>query len=207
MLPDFNIYPVITERFCRNGSAVKTLQELIKGGIKIVQLREKELPQKSIYEMAQQFRDITAESGVTLIINDYIDIALDIKADGVHLGQRDFPCHIVRKIAPDLIIGVSTHNFDEALKAEQNGASYINIGPVFPTQTKTTGINPLGIETVSDIAAKIKIPYTVMGGIKKDNIPHLIEAGAKRIAMVTELTQAEDIPAKVRELQALFSKK
>ncbi|MFH1429811.1 MAG: thiamine phosphate synthase [Candidatus Margulisiibacteriota bacterium] len=207
LLPDFNIYPVISQNFCRNGSAVQTLYELIEGGIKIVQLREKERPKKHVFDLAEQFRKITAKAGVTLIINDYLDIALDIKADGVHLGQRDFPCHAARKVAPDMIIGVSTHNLDQALRAEQNGASYINIGPIFPTRTKITGIDPLGPNIISTIAAKIKIPFTVMGGIKKHHIPQLLEAGAKQIAMVTELTQAEDIPGKVRELQAMFNER
>ncbi|MFC1595844.1 thiamine phosphate synthase [Candidatus Margulisiibacteriota bacterium] len=202
--PDFHIYPVITEKFCRNGSSIETLKELIAAGVKIVQLREKDKSKQDILNLAAIFRTLTSKASVTLIINDHIDIALEVGADGVHLGQDDNPGSTARRQAPGLIIGVSTHNLEEARKAERDGATYINIGPIFATQTKTVGIHPLGVDMIKTISENISIPFTVMGGIKENNIKQLVAAGASRIAMVTEITQARDIGKKFSELRQLF---
>ena len=125
-----------------------------------------------------------------MIINDYLDIALEIKADGVHLGQEDLPVETARKLAPKMIIGVSTHNLDEALAAERGGATYINIGPIFKTQTKA--MQPIGIEAIKTITPKIRIPFTVMGGINLDNINQVLKAGATKIAVVSAITASLD---------------
>ena len=194
------IYPVITEKFCLNGSSIKTLKAALKGGAKIIQLREKEYPKKKIYEMALEFRRLTSKAGAMLIINDHADIAAAVKADGVHLGQDDLPIEAVKKAAPGLLIGASTHNLKEALKAEKEGADYINIGPVFSTATKEKLCAPLGPETVKKIAEKIKIPFTVMGGIKKENIKTLQNTGARCIAVVTAVTGAKNPEREVREI-------
>jgi len=196
--PDFHIYPVITEQFCKNSSAIQTLKECLAAGIKIVQLRSITVP--SIY-LAQEFRELTTQYGATLIINNYLDLALTVKADGVHLGQEDLPCKIARRLAPGLIIGVSTHNLKEALQAQKDGATYINIGPIFSTQTKTLPMPPLGLDSLTEISAKISIPYTVMGGIKSKHIPELVKLGATRFAMVTEITMTDDMGAKIQELE------
>ncbi|HPI03248.1 MAG TPA: thiamine phosphate synthase [Candidatus Goldiibacteriota bacterium] len=198
------IYSVITEKFCADGSSVKTLEKVLKGGAKMVQLREKEYHKGRILKMAFEFRKLTDKYKALLIINDHIDIALICKADGVHLGQDDIPCKEAKKLAPGLIIGVSTHNMKEALQAQKDGADYINIGPIFETKTKENLMAPLGIETLKKISKKINIPYTVMGGIKEHHIPQLAKAGAKRIAMVTEITRADNITAKVKSLQGII---
>jgi thiamine-phosphate pyrophosphorylase len=170
----------------------------------MVQLREKEYHKGRILKMALEFRKLTDKYKALLIINDHIDIALICKADGVHLGQDDIPCKEAKKLAPGLIIGVSTHNMKEALQAQKDGADYINIGPIFATKTKENLMAPLGIETLIKISEKISIPYTVMGGIKENHNPQLVKAGAKRIAMVTEKTCADNITAKVKELQGMM---
>ena len=190
-LPDFHIYPVITPELCRNGDPLMVLRACVDAGVKIVQLRVKggggdgerrdrfetaPYTAPSTTTLAHEFRRITDDAGVTFIINDHVDIALEVNADGVHLGQDDLPCQTVREMAPQLIIGVSTHNLEEALQAERDGASYINIGPIFPTQTKTLGIQPLGLDKIREISAKINIPFTVMGGIHEDNIDQVIAA-------------------------------
>jgi len=198
------IYSVITEKFCSNGSSVKTLEKVLKGGAKMVQLREKDYHKGRILKMALEFRKLTDKYKALLIINDHIDIALICKADGVHLGQDDISCKDAKKLAHGLIIGVSTHNMKEALQAQKDGADYINIGPIFATKTKENLMAPLGIETLKKISKKISIPYTVMGGIKENHIPQLVKAGAKRIAMVTEITCADNITAKVKVLQGMM---
>lgn len=200
---EFGIYPVITEEFCNGRSSIKVLKKVILGGAKIVQLREKSKTKSQIYHLAKEFREITKKNGVILIINDHIDIALAVNADGVHLGQDDLPCKVARKLAPDLIIGISTHNQEEILKAENDGASYINMGPIFSTQTKQNITPPLGIEFIQK--AKTSLPFSVMGGIKKEHIPTLIQRGVKNIAMVTEITQSDNIEQIVKELCTFFN--
>jgi len=202
---DFTLYPVTCEKLSKGRSNYDVLEQLIAAGIKIVQLREKDLSKTELYEMAVKFREITNRAGVLLIINDDIELALKIKADGVHLGQEDLPCSVARKLAPNLIIGVSTHNLEQALKAQEDGASYVNLGPIFDTKTKGQLIKGLGVNLISEIAPHLKIPFTVMGGINEKNIHEVLKAGARRIAMVTALTQSSDITKTTRKLISKIS--
>lgn len=162
---------------------IKILDELLKTDIKIVQLREKNIPRDEKLILAKEFRKKTHKHCVLLIINDDIDIALEVKADGVHLGNGDTPLIEARKIAPAILIGKSTHSIKEAEQARDLGADYINVGPIFSTPTKTT-YNPVGLDLYREISSKIDLPITVMGGINKNNIQEVIHSGAKRIAMV-----------------------
>jgi thiamine-phosphate pyrophosphorylase len=139
-----------------------------------------------------------------LIINDLVDVAVEAGADGVHLGQDDLPLKEAREMAPELIFGVSTHSKEEALKAQDDGADYINIGPIFNTQTKSLAMAALGVEAIRRISPLLHIPFTVMGGIKSGHIPDLLSAGARKIAMVTEITAHENIAAKVTELRTMM---
>jgi thiamine-phosphate pyrophosphorylase len=140
-----------------------------------------------------------------LIIDDEIDVAMAAGADGVHLGQDDLPLGPARLMAPELIIGQSTHSIAEAIAAHDAGADYVNLGPIFATSTKQVSCEPLGEEIIQKIAPLLDIPFTVMGGIKAHHIPELLKLDARRIAMVTEITQAEDVAAKVKELRALWN--
>ncbi|MBN1410733.1 MAG: thiamine phosphate synthase [Spirochaetales bacterium] len=200
---EFGLYPVITEEFCGGRSSIEVLMAVLACGVRIVQLREKNRTKAGLYALAMEYRRLTAETGTKLIINDHIDIALAVGADGVHLGQDDLPLEAARGMAPDLIIGISTHNRDEIEQAEKNNATYINIGPLFETHTKTTGFRPLGLEYLKNV--KTVLPFSVMGGIKKHHLPSLLEAGVKNIAMVTEITQADDIRAKVTAIQRIIT--
>jgi thiamine-phosphate pyrophosphorylase len=188
-----DIYPVTCERLSSGRSDLEVLEALIEGGARIVQLREKELSQRDFFRLAETFRKRTAHAGMLLIINDRVDVAVAVGADGVHLGQDDFPVRAARSIAPDLLIGVSSHNAEEALRAREEGADYVNIGPIFPTGTKDGLQHFLGPEAISKMAPLLRIPFTVMGGIKETNIRQVLEAGAGKIAVVTALTQAPDI--------------
>jgi thiamine-phosphate pyrophosphorylase len=202
-LPE-GLYAVITEKFCGNGSSVETLKQVLAGGVKLVQLREKDYPKNRILTMAKIFRKLTKKAGALLIINDYPDIALAVKADGVHLGQDDLPCAEVKKIAPGLIVGISTHNIKEALRAKADGADYINIGPVFQTKTKETKYNPLGLQKIKRISRLVNMPFTVMGGIKENNIREVISSGAKTVAMITEITMHKKPAIKTAKLMAVI---
>jgi thiamine-phosphate pyrophosphorylase len=195
------IYPVTCEELSAGRSNLEVLEAVIRGGAKIIQVREKEYSTRALYELALRFREITARAGVLLIVNDRLDIALAVDADGVHLGQDDLPLADARKMAPDLLIGISTHSLAEALQAQVGGADYINIGPIFPTRTKKTEVQSLGPDAIDVIRQNIKIPFTVMGGIKESNIDQVIAKGARRVAVVTAITQAPDIAESVRSLR------
>ncbi len=199
-----DVYPVTCERLSAGRSNLEVLQSVIQGGARIIQLREKEYSLKQLYQSALTFRAITREAGVLLIINDHVDIALAVDADGVHLGRDDLPIAAARRIAPDLLIGASTHSLEEALEAEKEGADYVNIGPIFPTQTKEGAQRFLGPEAIVAISAHLKVPFTVMGGINETNIDQVLAAGARRVAMVTAITQAPDIAEKVRYFRKLI---
>lgn len=201
------------ERFCRAGlylvtsaslSAGRSTPDIVRaaldGGVRLIQLREKELPLRTLLSLAEDIRTLTARADALLIINDRIDVALAVGADGVHLGQDDFPLDAARRLAPELILGASTHSIEEARLAIEQGASYINIGPLFPTHTKAWSGNFLGFEGLENIAHHVTIPFTVMGGIKKEHIPELLRLGARTIAVVTAITAAPDPAEAAREL-------
>ncbi len=200
-----DIYPVTCERLSNGRSGLEVLDSLIKGGARIVQLREKDICERDLFRLAEIFRERTAKAGMLLIINDRVDVALAAGADGVHLGQADFPVPAARKIAPELIIGASAHNLRQALRAQDEGADYVNIGPIFSTGTKEGVERFLGPGAIAQIAPSLRIPFTVMGGIKESNIKQVLEMGARKVAVVTALTQAPDIAEAVRSFRRIIS--
>ena len=204
-----DVYPVTCERLSEGRSNLEVLRAVIQGGSRIIQLREKEYSKKDLFNLALKFREITTQAGILLIINDHLDIALAVDADGVHLGQEDLPVQVARMLAPDLLIGASIHSVEQALEAEKNGADYINIGPIFSTKTKEGVESSLGPEAIAEISREIVVPFTVMGGISEANIDQVLAQGARRVAMVSAITKAEDIAKKVaflKEKILVFSK-
>ena len=200
-----DVYPVTCEELSEGRSNLEVLEAVIQGGARIIQLREKKYSKKDLFHMALKFREITAEVGVLLIINDHLDVALGAEADGVHLGQEDLPLKVARQLAPELLIGASTHSLEQALQAQKDGADYINIGPIFPTGTKEGAEGSLGTEAIAKISPSLEVPFTVMGGINEANIDQVLAQGARRVAMVTAITRATDIAAKVRSLKEKIS--
>ena len=196
-----DIYPVTAEALSEGRSNVAVLDGLLRGGARIVQLREKNCSTADLTRLALRFREMTDRAGALLIINDRVDVALAAGADGVHLGQDDLPAKAAREIAPELLIGVSTHSLEEARQAEADGADYVNIGPIFPTATKDGLTDFLGPEAIAAIGPKLRIPFTVMGGIDEENIDEVLARGARRVAMVTGITRAPDIAGRVRALR------
>jgi len=194
------LYLVTSQTLSAGRSTVEIVRMALAGGVRLIQLREKEMPLREYVKVAEQVRAMTAQAGCLLIINDRIDVAQAVGADGVHLGQEDFPIPAARRLAPDLIIGASTHSVEEAVRAQVEGASYINIGPIYPTGTKVWEGEYLGLEGLRAIAAVARVPFTVMGGIKKLHFPDLMNAGARIIALVTAVTAAPDPEAATREL-------
>lgn len=196
-----DIYPVTCEKLSNNRSDMDILQSIIEGGARIIQLRDKTSPIPVLLQKAHDFREVTRNENILLIINDHVDIALEIDADGIHLGLDDLPIEEARKLAPDQLIGASTHSLREALLAERAGADYINIGPIFPTQTKKAKNNFLGPDIIHAIASNISVPFTVMGGINRGNIDVVLAAGAEKIGMISEITKADDIASLVKEIR------
>lgn len=196
------LYLVTSQSLSAGRTTEQVVASALAGGVRLIQLREKETCLREYVALAGRVRDMTVKHGALLIINDRVDVALAVGADGVHLGQDDFPIPGARALAPDLIIGASTHSIDEAERAQAEGASYVNIGPLFPTGTKRWEGEFLGIEGLVRIAAHVRVPFTVMGGIKREHIPGVVAAGARTIALVTAVTGAPDPAAAARELLA-----
>jgi thiamine-phosphate pyrophosphorylase len=198
------LYLVTSQALSDGRSTVCIVEAALAAGVRLVQLREKELPARALTELAVRLRQITREVDALLIINDRLDVALAAGADGVHLGQNDLPLAAARSLAPDLILGASSHTEEEAREAERAGASYVNIGPLFPTGTKEWKGEFLGLDGYRLIRPVLRVPHTVMGGIKEEHIPALTAAGAETIALVTAVTRAPDPAAAAAGLLALI---
>lgn len=196
------LYFVTCGELSRGRSTLDVVRAALAGGVRLVQLREKELPLRELLRLAEETRRLTAAAGALLIVNDRLDVALAVGADGVHLGQEDMPVALARRIAPGLIVGASAHTPAEARAAQAAGASYVNIGPVFPTRTKAWRGEFLGIAGIRAIAPSLSVPFTVMGGIKRRHIPLLVRAGARTVAVVTAITTAKDPEGAARALRA-----
>jgi thiamine-phosphate pyrophosphorylase len=196
-----DLYVVITKSFCAGRSSIDVLDACLDAGVRLIQFREKGPDLHKLYAHALAFRERTARAGALLIIDDRVDLALAVDADGVHLGQQDLPLNAARAIAPDLLLGASTHDLAEALHAQAGGADYINIGPIFATQTKDVPTGVVGPEMIDTIRPLLTIPFTCMGGIKPDNIDQVTIRGARHPAVVTAVTAAPDPRAAASELR------
>jgi thiamine-phosphate pyrophosphorylase len=201
-----DLYVVITESFCAGRSALAVLDAVLEAGVRLVQFREQNGGDLELYRRCLEFRARTRAAGALLIVDDRVDLALAAGADGVHLGQTDLPLEAARRIAPDLILGASTHSLEEALAAQAAGASYVNIGPIFPTETKTVRTGAVGPGLISDIAPHLRIPFTCMGGIKAHNIREVVRRGARHVAVVTAVTAAPDVQAAAAELREIMNR-
>ncbi|MFH1596708.1 MAG: thiamine phosphate synthase [Pseudomonadota bacterium] len=201
-----DLYVVITEAFCAGRAALDVLAMTLAAGVRLIQLREKEMADRLLYGRALEFRRQTAAAGALLIVDDRVDIALAAGADGVHLGQDDLPLDAARRLAPELIIGASTHSLEEALAAQEAGASYLNIGPIFPTQTKSIPA-PLGPEAIDQIAPRLRIPWTTMGGITSANLSRVVCRGARHPAVMTAVTAAPDPTAAALQLRQMIKER
>lgn len=192
---DFNLY-LITDRKQMGGRFIlKAAEEALKGGFKALQLREKDLGTRELLRLAYEMRELTLRYDARLFINDRVDIAVAVDADGVHLGQKSIPPFAVRRLAGRLIIGVSTHNRQEALQAERDGADFITLGPVYSTPSKAQYGEPMGLERFSHVARELSIPTFAIGGINHDNIKEVIAKGATGGGMISSVFAAKDIRA------------
>jgi len=198
---DWDLY-FITDRKLAGREDVEVVAEALAGGVKVVQYREKELSSRFMYETASKLRELTAKAKAKLIINDRVDIALAVNADGVHLGQEDLPLHIARKIlGKKAIIGVTVHNVEEAIKAEKEGASYLGVSPIYYTTTKPDAGPPGGIKLLRDVRTATSLPLAAIGGIREENIEEVINAGADFVCMISATVTQPDIKACVERIR------
>ena len=197
---NYGVYLVTDRSLLKERDLGKAVEESIHGGAGIIQLREKNVSSLEFYNIAKDIKKITDKYNVPLIINDRIDIALAVKASGVHLGQEDIPCNLAREIlGKDMIIGVSAHNLDEALKAEKDGADYIGCGAVFSTTTKKDTTN-IKISDIKKIKENINIKVVAIGGINENNIVELQGTGIDGVAVVSAVLGKDDIKKATEEL-------
>ncbi|PIE69186.1 MAG: thiamine phosphate synthase [Deltaproteobacteria bacterium] len=198
------IYGITAEAFSCGRSNLTIAQEMIAGGIKILQYREKRHKKDycDIYRECKEIRELTRKHGVLFIVNDFVDIALLVDADGVHVGQEDLPVAAARKLlGPAKIIGLSTHNPAQAQAAVSAGADYIGVGPLYATNTKEDVCAPVGLEYLDYVVNNIRLPFVAIGGIKGHNIEEVTKRGATTVCLVTEIVGAQNVAATVQQLQ------
>ena len=166
-----------------------------------MQLREKGLPTRELYSLACELRKITSDFKANFIVNDRVDIALAVEADGVHLGWQSLPFPVVRGlVGSERLVGVSTHNRQEALQAQSSGADYITFGPVFDTPSKAGLLKPTGVEEIQRLKKEIHIPTVALGGINERNVEEVLDGGADGIAVISSIMQADDPEGAARRL-------
>ena len=178
--------------------------QAVEGGARLIQWRDK-LREKGLQlPIAGDIRACCRESGVLFLVNDHVDLALAVEADGVHLGQKDLPVAVVRRIVPSaMLIGCSTNNADEARQAEAEGANYVSVGRLFPTGSKQD-TRPATLETLRSIKAAVSVPVCAIGGIDDTNIDAVIDAGADMVSVIAAVTAAEDVREAARRLSSRF---
>ncbi len=190
MKVNYNLY-LVTEESVSVEKLLYTVEEAVKGGVTLVQLREKLSNGQTFFEKAKKLKELLSRYQVPLIINDRIDVALAIEADGVHIGQSDLPLTAVREIVPkSMIVGVSVSTTEEAIEAEQNGANYIGVGALFPTTSKADAkVLPKGM--IDSIIEKVSIPIVAIGGIHLENIAEIRDKNIAGIAVVSGIMKAD----------------
>jgi thiamine-phosphate pyrophosphorylase len=198
---------VLTDRKASRGrSHLQVAQAAIAGGADVLQLRDKEASSGLLYQEALQLRKLTRDAQVPFIVNDRLDIALAVDADGVHVGQEDLPASVVRKImGPGKILGVSVVTFEEAIRAEKDGADYLGVGPVFEARgTKPDTCEPLGVDCIARIRGHCRLPIVAIGGINAENARKVREAGADAAAVISAIVSANDISLATRRMKRIL---
>lgn len=202
--PLTDIYALTDANLSLARPTLEVVDAMLEAGIKVIQYREKNKSSGEMLKECLAIKERTQKAGCFFIVNDHIDIAMLCKADGVHVGQDDFPVASIRQLmGPDIVIGVSASTMQEAEQAIKDGADYLGVGAVFSTNTKKDA-SFAGIELLQNIIATAPIPVAAIGGINEDTLPQVIKAGAQCVCMVSAITMAEDIPQKVAQLRAII---
>jgi len=200
---DFDLY-VVTDRQLTGGRSLRLVVEAaLRGGARAFQLREKDLSPRELYPLALEMRQLTQTYGAHLLINDRVDLALAVDADGVHLTTTSLPASIARRVlGPGRLIGVSTHTLAEAQVAADDGADFVVFGPVFYTPSKAPYGEPVGLDALRVVRAAVNIPILAIGGVKQANLDQVLDAGADGIAVISAIISADDPMAASADLLA-----
>ncbi|MBN2652384.1 MAG: thiamine phosphate synthase [Spirochaetales bacterium] len=201
------LYGITAENFSNGRSNYDCVKQMLEAGVEIVQYREKYKSKREKFEEALQLRALTAEYGAVFIVNDDVDIAIAVGADGVHIGQDDMPASEVRRLVGDcMLIGLSTHSPQQAREACSLDIDYIGVGPIFSTKTKDNVCDPVGLEYLDYVVENLDIEYVAIGGIKLHNLDSVLDRGADRVCLVTEIVGADDIQGMVRDINEKINK-
>ena len=200
------LYGLTAEKFSLGRSNPEVVGAMLDAGVRIIQYREKTKKMGAKYEECLRLRAMTREHGAAFIVNDDIDLALLVDADGVHVGQEDLPVEAVRSlVGPDRAIGLSTHSPEQARAAVAVGADYIGVGPIHATQTKDDVCAPVGLSYLEYVVREIDLPFVAIGGIKQHNLSEVVAQGARCAALVTEIVGAQDMAGKIAALNRLLA--
>jgi len=204
-LSDCRLYGIVDLGYVDILDVPRVAKSMMEGGIDLMQLRGKQQPLARLIELAGELHEITSRSSIPLIVNDYVEVAAKVPVEGVHVGQDDDSVAAARvKAGRPIIVGKSTHAFEQAVAAQREGADYIGFGPIFATPTKPD-YQPIGLKDVGQLHANITVPIFCIGGIKIDNLAEVIAAGARRVAIVSGLLKAADIAEYARACKRLLS--
>lgn len=196
-------YYFITDNRLSKAGNIKDIQTALDAGTRMVQYRNKTGKALEMYEEALIITKMCMH--IPFIINDRIDIALAVDADGVHIGQDDLPIDVVRRlIGLGKLIGVTVHNVQDAIDAESNSADYIGIAPIFATETKTDTLEPVGTELIKEIRRAVRIPVIAIGGIDHENAPDVIKAGADMLCAISCVLKSDDMKSEIEKFQCMF---
>ncbi len=197
-----DLYAITDERLSLGRSLEEVARELLGAGIRILQYREKKMHDGEMLEKCRLLRRITREYDACFIVDDHVDIALLSHADGVHVGQNDIPLYDVRTLVGSvMVVGVSTHEPEQAKAAFRDGADYIGVGPIYETKTKEDVVSPVGLSYLDWVKANIDMPFVCIGGIKAHNIHDVVEHGAQCCALVSEFVSAPNIGEAVQKVR------
>ena len=201
---DYSLYLCTDRRLMTSPTIEASAESALRGGTTVIQLREKDCSSREFYELGLRVKKITDAYHAPLIINDRVDIALAVGAAGVHVGQGDLPCKVVREIVgPDMIVGVSAATLDEAVQAEEDGADYLGVGAMYATATKTD-TRPVSMDELLKIRAAVKIPIVVIGGINKQTLGNFKGTGVDGLAVVSAIVAQPNPEAAARELLRMW---
>ncbi len=205
---DLSVYVIIDRGIAGDHSILDVVRAAIRGGASVMQLRAKTATTRETVELGEALYKITSQAGVPLIINDRLDIALAVEAEGVHLGHDDMPVAIARRlIGPDRILGASPETLEEARQMERDGADYLGVGDVYGTSSKPDAGLPIGVEGLAEVVRAVSIPVVAIGGITPDNAGAVIEAGAAGVAVISAIAAAPDPEAAARRLREIVDAK
>ena len=199
---NYELYIITDQRISHGRSHLEVAEAAIAGGATIIQFRDKEMKDAEALEVCREIHKLTSKKVIPFIINDRVEVAKALDAEGVHLGQEDAPLNFARKVLDkDKIIGISVETVEEALKAAEGGADYLGVGPIYPTATKPDAGSALGIFRLKEIKDSVNIPVVAIGGINEDNLDEVLKAGADGVAVISAVVSSPDITEACQRLK------